>query len=72
MNSVSAIYPSGSSRCTRQPDTQNADTPKPMRFINVDQIICAANERQEMAAAQMQVTAVLTTVTILVKSPMIS
>jgi macrolide transport system ATP-binding/permease protein len=59
-NSLSQIYPGGqSSLYPLQSATQAADTPLPVRFTNVDQILAAARSTGDAPAAIQQVTQVL-------------
>jgi len=51
-NAALALYPVAS-------DTELADTPQPVRFANVDQIIAAAETAQQIPAAIQQISAVL-------------
>jgi ABC-type antimicrobial peptide transport system permease subunit len=59
-NSLSQIYPGGqSSLYPLQSATQAADTPLPVRFTNVDQILAAARSTEEAPTAIRQVTHLL-------------
>jgi ABC-type antimicrobial peptide transport system permease subunit len=51
-NNAQALYPTESS-------TQQQDTPQPVRFTNVDQIICMAQNSRSIEAAIRQMTLVL-------------
>jgi macrolide transport system ATP-binding/permease protein len=60
VNTLSQLYPSSDKKLyPEQSATQQADTPLPVRFINVDQILAAARSSQEMPAAIKQITALL-------------
>lgn len=60
VNTLNQIYPSTQTNLYPQRSaTQIADTPLPVRFANVDQIVAAANSTKESAAAQQQITQVL-------------
>jgi ABC-type antimicrobial peptide transport system permease subunit len=56
----SQIYPSTQQSLYPAPSsTQQADTPQPVRFINVDQILTAARSSPEIPAAIRQITGLL-------------
>jgi len=60
VNSLNQLYPgSGQSLYPAQSATQAADTPLPVRFTNVDQILAAARSPGEVQPALDQITAVL-------------
>ncbi|MDD1713486.1 MAG: ABC transporter permease [Methanoregulaceae archaeon] len=60
VNSLNQIYPSTqSSLYPAQSATQAADTPLPVRFTNVDQILAAARTTPEIPAAINQITQIL-------------
>jgi ABC-type antimicrobial peptide transport system permease subunit len=60
VNSLSNIYPSAALSLYETPTSaQLADTPQPVRFTNVDQILCAANSTGDAAEAISQITELL-------------
>jgi ABC-type antimicrobial peptide transport system permease subunit len=60
INSLSQIYPNSQiSLYPEQSATQAADTPQPIRFANVDQILTTADSDKDIPTAIKQVTAVL-------------
>ncbi len=60
VNSLNALYPSASVSLYPAPsDTQAADTPLPVRFANVDQIMVAAQSSEASAGAVKQITGLL-------------
>jgi macrolide transport system ATP-binding/permease protein len=60
VNSLNQIYPSTqNSLYPAQSATQAADTPLPVRFTNVDQILAAARSTPEIPAAISQITQLL-------------
>jgi macrolide transport system ATP-binding/permease protein len=60
VNSLSQIYPNIQTNLyPEQSATQAADTPQPVRFINVDEILVAARTTEEIPAAVKQVTQLL-------------
>ncbi len=59
VNTLNQIYPGGASLYPARSDVQQADTPTPMRFANVDQIMVAARSPQDIALAIRQITALL-------------
>ena len=59
VNSLSKLYPGQGSLYPVPSPTQQADTPLPVRFTNVDQILMAARANSEIPLALRQVTQVL-------------
>ena len=60
VNSLNQLYPSSPTSLYPVPSsTQAADTPLPVRFTNVDQILAAAQTPEEIPAAMAQITALL-------------
>ncbi len=60
VNSLNQIYPTTQNKLyPEQSATQAADTPQPVRFINVDQILTAGRSTQEIPAAIKQITQLL-------------
>ncbi|MCK9375944.1 MAG: ABC transporter permease [Syntrophobacterales bacterium] len=60
VNSLNQIYPSAkNSLYPAQSATQAADTPQPVRFINVDQLLAAGRSSGEIPAAIKQITELL-------------
>jgi macrolide transport system ATP-binding/permease protein len=60
VNTLSQIYPTSQNKLyPEQSVTQAADTPQPVRFTNVDQILTAGRSTQEIPAAVKQITQIL-------------
>src|SRR5262249_55618645 len=62
VNSLNQLYPSTSGQTQLYPQpsaTEMADTPQPVRFTNVDQILVAATSSDAIPAAIKQVTQIL-------------
>jgi macrolide transport system ATP-binding/permease protein len=60
VNSLSQLYPNTqTSLYPAQSATQAADTPQPVRFINVDEILAAARSPKEISLAVRQITQLL-------------
>ena len=60
VNSLNQIYPTNQKKLyPEQAPTQAADTPQPVRFINVDQILTAGRSTQEIPAAIKQISQIL-------------
>ncbi len=59
VNTLSKLYPDPTSLYPQQSATQAADTPQPVRFTNVDQIMLKAGSSEDVKPALAQVTSVL-------------
>jgi macrolide transport system ATP-binding/permease protein len=60
VNTLNQIYPNTQNSLYPAPSaTQAADTPQPVRFINVDEILTAARSTQEIPVAVKQITQLL-------------
>jgi ABC-type antimicrobial peptide transport system permease subunit len=60
VNTLSQIYPNTQQNLyPTSSSTQQADTPQPVRFVNVDQILVAARVSEQIPAAMQQVTELL-------------
>ncbi|HEV3417430.1 MAG TPA: ABC transporter permease, partial [Pirellulales bacterium] len=60
VNSLNQLYPSvGSSLYPAMSATETADTPQPIRFANVDQVMAQARSPEEIPTAIDQITALL-------------
>ena len=60
VNTLSNLYPSQAPTLyPQQSDTQAADTPLPVRFENVDQLLAAAMSPDEIPAAMQEITEIL-------------
>ncbi len=59
VNTLSQIYPGRESLYPKPSATQQADTPLPVRFTSVDQIIAAARSGSQIPAAIQQITTLL-------------
>jgi ABC-type antimicrobial peptide transport system permease subunit len=60
VNTLSNLYPSGQPALyPQQSEVQAADTPLPVRFTNVDQILVAARSTPDIPTAIQQITALL-------------
>ncbi len=59
VNTLSNLYPGQTTLYPEQSSVQAADTPLPVRFTNVDQILVAATTPEKVPAATDQITALL-------------
>jgi macrolide transport system ATP-binding/permease protein len=59
VNTLSGLYPNPTALYLSRTATQEADTPQPVRFTNVDQIIAKALSETKIAKAMEQITALL-------------
>ena len=59
VNTVSSLYPTATSLYLSRTATQEADTPQPVRFSNVDQIVVKAASENRVNAAMSQITNLL-------------
>jgi ABC-type antimicrobial peptide transport system permease subunit len=59
VNTLSQLYPGQESLYPLPSSTQSADTPQPVRFANVDQIIAAARSPEQIPLAIQQITSLL-------------
>jgi macrolide transport system ATP-binding/permease protein len=60
VNTLNQIYPSSQNKLyPEQSATQAANTPLPVRFVNVDEIVTAARSTQEIPVAVKQITQLL-------------
>jgi ABC-type antimicrobial peptide transport system permease subunit len=59
VNTLSQLYPNQTSLYPVQSATQVADTPQPVRFANVDQILVRADTTEDIPAAIRQITELL-------------
>jgi ABC-type antimicrobial peptide transport system permease subunit len=59
VNSLSQLYPGQESLYPLPSSTQAADTPQPVRFTNVDQIIASARSPEQIPLAIQQITTLL-------------
>ena len=60
VNTLNQIYPTSQKKLyPEQSATQAANTPQPVRFINVDQILAAGRSTEEIPAAIKQITQIL-------------
>jgi ABC-type antimicrobial peptide transport system permease subunit len=59
VNSLSDLYPGGSALYPAPSATQQADTPMPVRFTNVDQVLAAAASAEQVPQAIRQITTLL-------------
>ncbi len=59
VNTLSSLYPSATSLYLSRTSTQEADTPQPVRFTNVDQILVKAVSENKVGKAMAQITSLL-------------
>jgi len=59
VNTLSQLYPGQTTLYPPVSATQQADTPRPVRFTNVDQILAAARSAPQIRVAIQQITALL-------------
>ncbi len=59
VNSLNSLYPSAKSLYPSRSSIQTADTPQPVRFANVDQILVKAASESKVKPAISQITALL-------------
>ena len=59
VNTLSSLYPSATSLYLSRTSTQEADTPQPVRFTNVDQIVVKAVSENKVSRAMTQITDLL-------------
>jgi ABC-type antimicrobial peptide transport system permease subunit len=60
VNTLNQIYPNTQQNLYPAPSTtQQADTPQPVRFVNVDQILVAVRAAEQIPAAMQQITDLL-------------
>src|SRR4029077_10242734 len=59
VNTLSNLYPQATPLYPIPPAAQSANTPQPVRFINVDQIMAKANSPDEIQSAIDEITALL-------------
>lgn len=59
INTLSQVYPGGASVYPARSDVQQADTPTPVRFANVDQIMVAARSAADVPLLIRQMTSLL-------------
>jgi ABC-type antimicrobial peptide transport system permease subunit len=59
VNTLSSLYPSATSLYLSRTATQEADTPQPVRFTNVDQIVIKVVSENKISRAMTQITELL-------------
>ena len=59
VNTLSGLYPSSTSLYLSRTSTQEADTPQPVRFTNVDQIVIKVVSENKVGRAMSQITELL-------------
>jgi ABC-type antimicrobial peptide transport system permease subunit len=59
VNTLSSLYPKSTSLYPSRSSTQTADTPQPVRFANVDQIVAKAASEAKVQQAISQITGLL-------------